>query len=271
LKAFSLTLFCFWFVPFAFCGVERFLQPLQLKHSSSSFSTKQSYLLSSPSQNLSSFAQSNHPRVLKHDDLESLLADAIHNRYQVNGDIVVNLSSKWEPIESDSKVLVKIKDCSPDELSSSCFIRFSLWESGKKIGDFSSPIRISHLQDIYYAETSLPRAKKLHASDFSSRKVDVLKSHANSVPSSSNLSGYELQTNLTAGSPLKWSYLGKATVLRKGQVVDVFASGHGIYVTMKGLVLEDGSLDSFVRVQNLSSEKEFNAKVISGNSVKVNL
>ena len=43
--------------------------------------------------------------------------------------------------------------------------------------------------------------------------------------------------------------------LRKGQVVDVFASGHGIYVTMKGLVLEDGSLDSFVRIKNLSSEK----------------
>ena len=270
MKAFSLTLFCFWFVPFAFCGVERFLQPLQLKHSSSSFSTKQSFFLSS-SHNLNSIEQANNSQLLRHDEIETLLADAIHNRYQVNGDIVVNLSSEWTPIESDSKVLLKIKDCSPDELSSSCFIRFSLWESGKKIGDFSSPIRISHLQDIYYAETSLPRAKKLHASDFSSRKVDVLKSHANSVPSSSNLSGYELQTNLTAGSPLKWSYLGKATVLRKGQVVDVFASGHGIYVTMKGLVLEDGSLDSFVRVKNLSSEKEFNAKVISENSVKVNL
>jgi flagella basal body P-ring formation protein FlgA len=250
--------------------VERFLQPLELKNSNSSFTTKQSYLISS-SQNLSSIDQAINSRVLRHDDVETLLADAIHNRYQVNGDIVVNLSSKWTPIESESKVLLKIKDCSPDELSSSCFIRFSLWESGKKIGDFSSPVRISHLQDIYYADTSLPRAKKLHASDFSSRKVDVLKSHANSVPSSSNLSGYELQTNLTAGSPLKWSYLGKATVLRKGQVVDVFASGHGIYVTMKGLVLEDGSLDSFVRIKNLSSEKEFNAKVISGNSVKVNL
>ena len=86
--------------------MERFLQPLELKNSNSSFTTKQSYLISS-SQNLSSIDQAINSRVLRHDDVETLLADAIHNRYQVNGDIVVNLSSKWTPIESESKVFVK--------------------------------------------------------------------------------------------------------------------------------------------------------------------
>jgi flagella basal body P-ring formation protein FlgA len=53
--------------------------------------------------------------------------------------------------------------------------------------------------------------------------------------------------------------------------VDVFASGNGIFVTMKGLALEDGVEGSFVRVKNLSSNKEFQAKVLSENSVKVHL
>ena len=65
--------------------------------------------------------------------------------------------------------------------------------------------------------------------------------------------------------------LSKATVIRKGQVVDVFASGNGIYVTMKGIALEDGLLDSSVRIKNISSDKEFQAKVLSENSVKVHL
>ena len=84
-----------------------------------------------------------------------------------------------------------------------------IWEKNRRFF-----ISCSHFltSKTFITQILLYRAKKLHASDFSSRKVDVLKSHANSVPSSSNLSGYELQTNLTAGSPLKWSYLGKATV-----------------------------------------------------------
>jgi len=51
----------------------------------------------------------------------------------------------------------------------------------------------------------------------------------------------------------------------------VFASGNGIYVTMKGIALEPGVKDSTVRVKNISSEKEFRAKVLDGNSVKVHL
>jgi flagella basal body P-ring formation protein FlgA len=53
--------------------------------------------------------------------------------------------------------------------------------------------------------------------------------------------------------------------------VDVFAAGNGIYVSMKGMALEDGVEGSFVRVKNLSSDKEFHAKVLNENSVKVHL
>ena len=62
------------------------------------------------------------------------------------------------------------------------------------------------------------------------------------------------------------SYLGE-----KGQIVDVFASGNGIYVTMKGMALENGVAGGDVTVKNLSSKKEFQAKVLNENSVKVHL
>ena len=54
-------------------------------------------------------------------------------------------------------------------------------------------------------------------------------------------------------------------------MIDVYASGRGIYVTMKGVALEDGALESVVKVKNLSSDKVFHAKVLNQSSVKVHL
>jgi flagella basal body P-ring formation protein FlgA len=59
--------------------------------------------------------------------------------------------------------------------------------------------------------------------------------------------------------------------VRKGEIVDVFASGGGIYISMKGVSLDNGVQDGIVRIRNLSSDKEFQAKVLNRNSVKVNL
>jgi flagella basal body P-ring formation protein FlgA len=139
------------------------------------------------------------------------------------------------------------------------------------MGVYSFPIRVSQFKDVYFTARSISRGSQPKSSDFKLQRVDVLKHHANSVPSSTNLSSYELDTNLLSNTPLKWNNLTKANLIRKGQVIDVYASGKGIYVTMKGLALEDGHLDSLVKVRNLSSDKEFHAKVLSENSVKVSL
>jgi flagella basal body P-ring formation protein FlgA len=201
----------------------------------------------------------NNVKVVTSNVIEKMLADSIKHRFQASGEIVVNLTSSWESISIETNSILKLSDVSPDELSSSSFVRFSLWDSGAKVGDFSCPAR------------SIQVGSKLLKEDFKLQKVDVLKQHANSVPSSTNISSFQLDTYLAANTPLKWNNLSKANLIKKGQVIDVFASGKGIYVTMKGLALENGSLDSFVKVRNLSSDKEFHAKVLSENSVKVSL
>ena len=203
--------------------------------------------------------------------IQKMLSDAIKYRFQVSGDIIAQLSTEWQPVEVTSEVILKIIDVSPDELVSSSFIRFSLWESGHQLGSFSLPIRVSHLLEVYVTSHALNRGSKPKISDFKLQRVDVLKHHANTVPSSTNLSSFELGSNLQPNTPLKWNHLSKTNLIKKGQVIDVYASGRGIYVTMKGLALEDGHMDSLVKVRNLSSDVEFHAKVLSENSVKVSL
>ena len=99
----------------------------------------------------------------------------------------------------------------------------------------------------------------------------MLRQHAGAVPSVSSLSSFELSNSVNVGAPLKWSNLAKINLVKRGEVVDVFASGGGIYITMKGVCLDDGVQGGTVRIKNLSSDKEFHAKVLNQNSVKVNL
>ena len=256
-------------------GVERFLQPLTIEGKDQSHSLKKAgFLRPNTSKSYQSFdvsAKKNSSSALTSDHLERLLADSLKHRYQASGEIRVNLSSSWKSLMVSSSPIIKIRDISPDELSSSCFIRFSLWDAGVKLGDFSYPLRVASMNEVYFSTKNLHRGTKLKKEDFRLRKVDTLKQHASSVSNTTILKGFELQSNLNANSPLKWSVLSKSTLIKKGQVVDVYASGNGIYVTMKGLALEDGVAESLVKIRNLSSDKEFHAKVLTENSVKVHL
>ncbi|MEK9772193.1 MAG: flagellar basal body P-ring formation chaperone FlgA [Opitutae bacterium] len=256
-----------------FAGVERFLKPLKINPQEQIFPTQTNALIRGPfSIDRSRTVLGDHTKeVVTSQRLEKLLAESIQYRFQASGEIVVNLTSSWNPVEIQSNFVLKLADISPDELSASCFVRFSLWESGAKVGDFALPIRVAQMRDVYVTARSIPFGAKLTKEDFKLQRVDVLKQHANSVPSTTNLSSFQLDSYMSANTPLKWSNISKANLIKKGQVIDVFASGNGIYVTMKGLALEDGAMDSVVRVRNLSSEKEFHAKVLSENSVKVSL
>jgi len=265
-------LFYLMMTPLAFAGVERFLEPLVLPHNKATYKKTSSGYISGSFHSSSSKIGSFVPSIeLDSKILEEKLSELLRHRYQVDGKVVAKIGREWAPLSVSSSFKIKINDCNPDELASSAFLRYSIWDKGTLVGDFSMPLRISHMQDVYFAQSPLSRGTLPTSQSFEFRMVDVLKSHANSVPRGSNLSGYQIDSNLKPGQPLKWNLLSKTTLVKKGDVINVFASGNGIYVSMKGIALEDGTKDSFVRVKNINSQKEFNAKVLNENSVKVSL
>jgi len=255
-------------------GVERFLQPISLDFSNKQSVERKISAFVSPSV----FSEQKFYGAVEHETmlldtelLQKRLGELLKHRFQTNGEVKVYLSRKWESVSYASNFIIKLSSCTPDELNSNCFVKFDIWENGVKVGDFSTPIKILHLQDVYFTNKSLNNGEKLSVHSLKSRKVDTLKQYANSVHAGAKLTGYEVSSQLRPDTPLKWNHLSKITLINKGKVVDVFASGNGIYVTMKGLALEDGVEGSFVRVKNLSSDKEFQARVLSENSVKVHL
>ena len=261
--------------------VSRFLDPISIKPASSHhkyiISSKTSALISPQSSRqriYSGFSpdQSNSKEVfLTHEVLESKLGELLGYRYQASGKVVAYVTRQWKPVRLSSNFILKIRDCMPDNLSPSTFVRFAIWDNGSSIGEFAEPIRMSHFLNCYYTKNLSSRGSKLLSQNLTERPVDVLKQHAGAVPAGSDLKGYQLGVNLRENTILKWNHLTKVALVKKGEIVDVFASGNGIYISMKGMALENGVEGGIVKVRNLSSEKEFQAKVLNEKSVKVQL
>ncbi len=208
---------------------------------------------------------------LDRDLLEQKLGELLGHRYQASGKVGVFLTREWNVKKVSPNFIIKIHDCMPDELSSSTFVRFGIWDHGSLIGNFAEPIRLAHYVEVFFSNKQINRGSRLNPSMFVSRPVDVLKQYSGAVPASSKLSGYQLAANVRENSAIRWNHLSKVTLVQKGKIVDVFAAGNGIYVTMKGMALEDGVEGGSVKIKNLSSDKIFHAKVLNENSVKVHL
>ncbi|MDG1138871.1 MAG: flagellar basal body P-ring formation chaperone FlgA [Opitutales bacterium] len=203
--------------------------------------------------------------------VEKKLSEVLAHRYQASGKVSSFLTRDWRSFEIGSNFIIKITDCMPDELVSSTFVRFSIWDQGKLLGNFAEPVRLAHYVDVFFSDKQFSRGARLDGSMFTTRPVDVLKQFAGAVPASSKLTGYQLSSNVKSNAAIRWNQLSKVTLVQKGKVVDVFASGNGIYVTMKGMALESGVEGGLVKIKNLSSDKIFHAKVLNENSVKVHL
>jgi flagella basal body P-ring formation protein FlgA len=203
--------------------------------------------------------------------LEKKIAASLSHRYQANGYVLARLSREWNPLNVPVDWEFKFQQSIPDELSSNAFVRFSISSDGVNLGEWGYPVKCSQMVDVAVAKVPFDRGNRITLTPelFSSSAMDALGAGANCILSDARLNGYQVASSLKPGTVLKWSHLSKMTLVRKGQVVNVFASGKGIFVEMKGQAMEDGVEGSFVRIRNISSNREFQAKVLNENSVKV--
>jgi len=201
--------------------------------------------------------------------LEKKIASALSHRYQASGYVLARLSREWKPLNVPVDWEFKFQQSIPDELSANAFVRFSISSDGLDLGEWGYPVKCSQMVDVAVAKVPLNRGNRITPDLLSSRIMDALGSGANCVLSDARLNGYQVASSLKPGTVLKWGHLSKVTLVRKGQVVNVYASGKGIFVEMKGQAMEDGVEGSFVRIRNISSNREFQAKVLNENSVKV--
>ena len=114
-----------------------------------------------PISDLASNVQVLEKVLLTREMLESKLGELLGYRYQASGKVFAYVTRKWKPISLSSNFILKIRDCMPDSLSPSTFVRFAIWDNGSSFGEFGEPIRMSHFLNCFYTKNLASRGSKL--------------------------------------------------------------------------------------------------------------
>ena len=205
---------------------------------------------------------------IKKEDLEVRLGEALVRRFGIQGEMQVEAGNLNLPKVSP-KWTLELLQAAPERPAPSATIRFVITTSSGKLGPITLPVRCRHMKEIYVAGRALNRGDRLSEAVLQKRSVDVLRQNARIITGDVNLEGYELIGSVSPGSPIRWNHINSIPSVRKGQVVDVYAAAKGLYISMKGLAMQDGGNGEYIKIRNLSSKQEFQAKVLNENSVKV--
>jgi flagella basal body P-ring formation protein FlgA len=201
-------------------------------------------------------------------DFEVRLGAALLHRFGVKGKIEVE-APHWIAREIVGPWSLELIQAVPDRPSPSSSVRFMIMTNAGKVGPLTLPVRCRHMKEIYVASRALNRGNRLTADMLETRLTDVLRQNVRVISTEVNLEGYEFTGSISPGSPIRWNHVNSIPSVRKGQVVEVYASGKGVYVSMKGVAMQDGGNGEYITVKNVNSKQEFQAKVMNENSVKV--
>lgn len=80
--------------------------------------------------------------------------------------------------------------------------------------------------------------------------------------------GKRLKTVVRSGAPLRGNQLEKVPVVRTGQLVTIVAENAGMRITVTGRAKSAGGVGDLIRVENISSHKEFPARVLDSSTVE---
>ena len=70
---------------------------------------------------------------------------------------------------------------------------------------------------------------------------------------------------------LTWRDLAARPIVRRGQVVEVFAQSGPVSVSLKGMAMQDGARNEKIRIRNLQSNREFTAQVTGESRAMIRL
>ncbi len=84
------------------------------------------------------------------------------------------------------------------------------------------------------------------------------------------LVGREINQNLSKGQVIKTRHLKENFMVSEGQSVIIFSNLYGINVRMEGNALQNGHFNELIKVENISSGKIIQGKVINEKKILIN-
>ncbi len=131
--------------------------------------------------------------------------------------------------------------------------------------------KIIKYADIYVSTRYLPRGAQLKQDDFILERHNVSSHSTGYITDINAIEGKVLRRPLRHNIVIPPNALHDPMLIKRGEKVTILAQNMGIKVHMKGKALKNGSEGEVIRVQNLSSKRIIEGKVLSAGVVGVRL
>ncbi|MGB4598899.1 MAG: flagellar basal body P-ring formation chaperone FlgA [Trichlorobacter sp.] len=140
--------------------------------------------------------------------------------------------------------------------------------NGQVKKNLSLRLQVDASTEMVVAARQLLAGTVLAADDLQLQKRDVSQAGGLHVREINAAVGKKLKTMVRAGAPVKSNQLANVPVIRSGQLVTIVAEHAGFRITVTGRAKSSGGVGDLVRVENISSRKEFSARVVDAATVE---
>lgn len=204
--------------------------------------------------------------------LASELEKQAARHFASEGDLKIAVARAWPPLRlPEADWVLTITEWPLGSLSSTFVVRVKIVSGSETVIEGQLPLRAQLWQDLWFAPSQLERGQALSRTSLTSQKTDVLRERLPLVPSSVDPATLELSQSVSAGRALTRRDVVLRPLIRKGQLVEVFAKEGTFGVRMKALALENGAAGDLITLRNVESRKEFNGHVTNDSKVQVQL
>jgi len=190
--------------------------------------------------------------------------------FSVDGDLKFSLARVWAAIRlPEADWILTITEWPVGGLASTLLIRVKVVSGSETIVEGQLPLRAQLWQEVWFATGQLERGQSLAGPALTAQKADVLRERIALVSARIDPATLEVSQSVAAGRALTRRDVVVRPLIRKGQVVEVFAQAGQLGIRMKALALENGAAGDLIKLRNIESQKEFNGQVTHESKVQV--
>lgn len=131
------------------------------------------------------------------------------------------------------------------------------------------PVTVKVMADVVVAKGSLPRGTIIRAGDITLEQRDISRLHRGYLETKQAVLGKKLRQRLRQHQVVTPSQLDTPHAIKRNNRVTILANSKSLQIRMAGKALQNGSLGQLIRVRNVSSKKELDARVIAPGIVEV--
>ena len=130
-------------------------------------------------------------------------------------------------------------------------------------------VDVEALADLVVTTRPVERGEILTQADVAVQKRDLASTGGKVARTTGEVVGLKVRVGMRGNSPLRTDYLERIPLIKAGQLVTVLLESPALRVTTTGRAKGAGSAGDLITVQNVSSNKDFPARIVDAGTVRV--